>query len=209
MRFIRSWSYGCANLLSTRLNENHQKRGIYYFGFQALIGGIVKGVLLVAASLIAGAFIPTVVVIASFAALRLQAGGYHMDTYGKCIAVSIAMFLAGGTITQYTWRYWGFACITALVAVSFVLGMYVLIRWAPRDNPNRPITKPKEIKKFRILSFMYMGVWLVVQMILLYTKSYMYVLAVCFGLLLEIFIVSPFGYSLFDRLSGKMSRKKK
>ena len=49
--------------------------------FQIVIGGIVKAVLLVLLTLLLGILQSTFTVLLFFAALRVVAGGYHMDNY--------------------------------------------------------------------------------------------------------------------------------
>ena len=200
MRFIKKWSYGCAYLLAQQLNENHEKRGVYYYGFQIVIGGIVKAIAMALASLLLGIFIETVAVMAFFVSLRVIAGGFHMDTYGKCMVSSTAIFLLGGALVKYAHPYLNTVYSVALAAFIFFLGLYVMIRWAPADTPNKPITKPKQIKRLKTLSVSYFFVWLAAIIVLLSLELPMYALAGCIGALLSIFIVSPAGYRFFGTI---------
>jgi accessory gene regulator B len=159
MRFIQKWSYGCAKKLALILNENHQKKSVYYYGFQIVIGAIVKGIMLVGISLVLGVLLPTLIITVTFASLRMLAGGYHMDTYGKCIFVSLGLFIVSSLVANYTYANWQGVHIILLILVTFILGLYVLIRYAPKDTPNKPITSPDEIRKFKRLSIMYLFVW--------------------------------------------------
>lgn len=136
MRFINKWSYSCAKGLAGILEENHQKKAEYYFGFQVALGGIVKTVLLVAVSMMLGVLIPTLIISISFALLRKVAGGYHMDTYGKCLFVSIALFVIAALIAKHTYRHWSIVWLAIMITLTFTIGLYVLIRYAPRDTPN-------------------------------------------------------------------------
>ncbi len=203
MRFIQKWSYGCASFLTAQLNESHEKRGVYYFGFQVVIGAIVKGVLLVGISLLLGVLKPALIIMAAFAALRVMAGGYHMDTYGKCIATSLGMFVVVAVIARYTGDYWNMPVLASFIGLSFLAGLLVVYKWVPDDTQNRPITKPEEIKKFRRISFIYVFVYLVLVSVLLYTGAKVYVLAVGMGYLLELFTITPVGHRFFDWISGK------
>lgn len=209
MRFIQKWSYSCANYLMRQLNESHEKRGVYYYGFQVIIGALVKGILLLAITLLLGTVVPTLVTVLIFSSLRMIAGGYHMDTYGKCIATSLGLFVLAGLIDKYTYQYWDIKYVIALVIVSFITGLWVATKWAPCDTPNKPITKPEEIRKFKRLTVIYVCLWLVAALALTYFKLNMYALAICFGFLLEIFTVTPAGHVFFDKISGKVSKIKK
>ena len=204
MRFIQKWSYSCANYLMNQMGENHQKRSVYYYGFQIIIGAVVKGVLLVSIALLFRSLIPTLIAVLTFSSLRVIAGGYHMDTYGKCISLSLAMFIVAGIVVQYTHLHWNIYYTITLVVLSFITALFVLIKWAPADTPNKPITDPKEIKKFKSLSIIYALVWLVLQSVFIYKGLKMFAIASCFGLLLELYTVTPNGHNFFDRISGQV-----
>ncbi|MCX7922445.1 MAG: accessory gene regulator B family protein [Clostridia bacterium] len=208
MRFIHTWSYSCANYLMQQLNETHEKRRVYYYGFQIVIGALVKGVLLVTASLILQTLIPTLVGVVIFAILRSSAGGYHMDTYGKCIFTSLGLFLILGALTQYTYKFWDISYVITLIMLSVLIGVLISLKWAPADTPNKPITKIEEIRKFRKLSIATVILWGIAAMVLIYFKYNMYAIAGCLGLLLELFTITPAGNSFFDKISGKVDHIK-
>ncbi len=207
MRFINKWSYSCAKGLASVLEESHQKNAEYYFGFQVAIGSIVKTALLVAVSTILGVLVPTLIVSISFALLRKVAGGYHMDTYGKCLLVSIGFFVAAALIAKHTNRYWSITWLVILITLTFTIGLYILKKYAPKDTPNRLITDPKEKNKFKVLSIVYICVWLIVVTVLTVQGLNMYTLLLCFGVLQEIFAITPTGHKFFDLIKYGLETK--
>lgn len=207
MRFVNKWSYACAHQLAGAMNENHQKRSVYYFGLQIVIGSLVKGVILISVALLLGVLIPTLLIAFTFATLRMAAGGYHMDTYGKCLFVSLGLFITAALIAQYTYSYWNFMWLAVLLVPAFILGFYVIIRYAPKDTPNKPITDPRDIRKFKKLSIIYLSVCLAVIAVLTVLGLNMYVLSLCFGVLLELFTVTPAGHKFFDMIKHGMNFK--
>ena len=209
MRFIHKWAYSCAKFLTKQLNENHEKRRVYYFGFQVIIGGIIKVISLVLIALILRTLIPTLIILLVFGSLRMIAGGFHMDTYGKCIATSLALFILAGVIVQYTYSNWNQYVICLFVLLSVIISLISAKKWAPSDTPNRPITKPEEITKFKNGTYLYIFIWLIVISILFITrvsKYQVFVLAATFGLILEIFTITPLGHKFFNRISGKIQK---
>jgi len=202
MKFIRRWAYACAKGLALQLNESHRQRGVYYYGFQIVIGSLVKVVSLIAISLLLGTLMPTLAILLAFVLLRIIAGGYHMDTYGKCIAASDTLFAIAGIISRYTYEYWTTWQAAILIGITFTLGSCVLYRWAPKDTPNKPITKPEKIKRLKTLSMVYMAAWLLIASALLYYNLRLYVLAASFGVLIELFTITPLGTGFFDFLSS-------
>ncbi|HOQ38316.1 MAG TPA: accessory gene regulator B family protein [Acetivibrio sp.] len=209
MRFINALSYKGANYLMKQMKGNHENRRIYYFGLQVVIGAIVKGLLLLLLALITGTILPSLTIAAAFVLLRTIAGGYHMHTYGRCISVSLGLFILSAVISKYSAHMWNEVSIMVFVILSFIISSASLLKWAPADNPNRPITKEEEIKKFKMLSMVYIVVWLIVNLILVYFKQNMFSLALCFGVILEVFSITPAGVRFFEIIEHGMESVKK
>lgn len=208
MRFIQKWSFACANHLCLECNENHQKRSYYYFGFQILIGTLVKVISVLVSGLLLGILIPELLIVFVFCSLRMLAGGHHMNTYEKCISVSLILFSSTGLIAKHIYIYCNFSHIILLTALSFIFGLYALTRYAPKDNPNKRITDPKEIKKFKTLSIIYLFTWLGVTMLLFKNNLNLYAISLCFGLLLETATVTPTWHKIFEIINEKFTFKK-
>lgn len=198
MRFVQKWSYGSANHLASILNENHQKRACYYYGFQIIYGELLKGIILMFVAFLLGIFVPTLLICLTFASLRMVAGGYHMDTYGKCLFVSMVLFIGAGLIAGYTYYYWSTMYIFLFVVITFILGCILVIKYAPKDTPNKPITDSQEIKRYKRLSLVYLGVWVVIVVLLTVYSFNMIVLSLCLAVLLEMFTVTPVGERFFE-----------
>jgi accessory gene regulator B len=142
----------------------------------------------------------------------MQAGGYHMDTFGKCIATSLALFIVFGAIAQYTYKLWKIEYILVFLIISVGYSVVASAFWAPSDNPNRPITKIAEIRKFKILTFVHIFIVssLIILIIFLKTNKYqMYAISAIFGLIIEIFTITPLGHAFFDKISGNLKVKKR
>jgi accessory gene regulator B len=199
MRFIHKWSYSSAKYLTKVLNQNHAQRRVYNFGFLVVYGALVKGVLLFGTSLLLGTFIPTLIITVTFAALRTRAGGYHMDSYGKCILTSLAMFLIAGLISKYIPHDF----VGMLILPIFISSIFWASIYAPRDNPNRPITEDWEIKKFHRQSIIYASLFCVISIALLFGDHADYSLAVAFGVGMEMFSITPAGFRFFDWVAGE------
>lgn len=208
MRFVQKWSYASARHLASVMDENHKKRQAYYYGFYIMYGALVKVTILVSIAYMLGVLVSTLLVALVFCSLRLFAGGYHMDTYGKCLLTSIALFIGAGAISQYTHTYWSPIAIAVMIAGTSILGFYAIVKYAPKDTPNKPITAPEEIRKFKRLSLGYLIIWLIAAIVLMTLKLGMPVLAFCFGLLFEAFTLTPTGHYVFNFIRSGLSKKK-
>ena len=74
MRFINALSYKGADYLMKQTKGNHESRRVYYFGFQVVIGAIVKGLLLLILALLTRTILPSLAILAAFVVLRQIAG---------------------------------------------------------------------------------------------------------------------------------------
>ncbi len=204
MRFIKKWSYACAKYLAEQLEQDHTKRSVYYYGFQLVIGSLVKGSIMVVAALILGSFSTAMTLMLTFILFRILAGGYHMDTYGKCLGASMLLFLIPAVLTQYTYKLWPAELAYIFAALTFVTSLPVILKWAPADTPNKPITKPSQIRRLKTSSALFLVLWLLVTNVLIFNGLIKFAVASSFGILIETFTVTPAGYQFFDRISGKL-----
>jgi accessory gene regulator B len=198
MRFINKWSYRLADYLTSQLGHSHEKRHVYYYGFQIIIGGIVKFLLLLAATLATGIFFSTFTALLFFGALRVIAGGYHMGNYTRCMIVSSLMFMLSGFITEYTHVYWSQAALALLAGAVFLVALPSVLKWAPADTPYKPITKPSQIKTLKVLSVVVVILWALSELLLIAGRLSFYSLAGSLGILMAVFIISPAGYGFFN-----------
>lgn len=208
MRFVQKWSFACANHLAIAMKENHNKRSIYYYGFFIVIGALTKGIILISVAALLGVVVPTVITVFAFSSLRMLAGGYHMDTFGRCLFISMALFIIAALTAKYTYLYWNLIEIIILIVATFLIGLYVLRRYAPKDTPNKPITDPIQIRKFKKLSITYLIILTTINSFLTVFELKMYILALSFGILLELFTVTPTGHKFFNVIKNGLDYQK-
>ncbi|MDP4181312.1 MAG: accessory gene regulator B family protein [Bacillota bacterium] len=214
MKFINKLAYYCANLLMKQLKEDHERRRIYYYGFIVVFGAILKGILIISVSFLLGVLLTTLFIVALFGSARSILGGTHLDKYWKCILTSLSFFLLISMVSKYTYSYWNGISVVVFVLIAFTISFIGILKWAPSDSPNRPITNKDEIRKFRLFSIVYSLVWVIlaISASLLYligklpSSSKQYIIAACFTLLLAVFVISPLGYKFFAKISGKKIR---
>jgi len=199
-----------------QLNEDHEKRRVYYYGFTVVFGAILKGIIIVSVSYLLGILIPTLFIVLMFGSVRMIIGGSHLDNYWRCILTSMSFFILIGLLSKYTFNYWSSTSILVFVLLTFLAAFTGILKWAPSDSPNRPITNEKEIRRFRNLSIIYSIMWFIaifsVSILTIIGKipnsSKIYIIAACFTFLLAIFAISPAGYRFFSFISGKKAKAK-
>lgn len=204
MKFVNKWSFVCASHLASATNENHQKRTVYYYGFFILLSAIIKMIALLSVAWMFGALLPAIIVILVFGTLRTFAGGYHMDTYGKCVVVSLIMFLSVAIFVRYTWVFWSSKNVFLLIGITLICGLLLIIKYAPKDTPNKPIVEPEKMRKYKRFSILYFLLLMVVSTLFSYKGNNMITLCICFAALIEVFTITPSGEKFFDIIKNSL-----
>jgi len=172
-----------------------EKTEIIAYGINYLLGTVLKLLLIFAISILLGISRPTIIMVAVFMSFRSVAGGQHMDTYIKCLVMSVLLFLLFGLAAQYI--EWDIVSRNIIFILTVAFSLYTAIRFVPRTHPNHNIRMKKQ-KKLKKISFVYIAVYAVVM---LFIKSNLYVVAASFGLFLVCFSIVPLGYKLFGKIS--------
>ena len=81
------------------------------------------------------------------------------------------------------------------------------MKYAPKDSPNRLITDLEERRRFKKLSIIYMFIWLVLVIVLTMYGMKVYILALCFSVLLELFGITPIGHRFFEGIEYRLGVK--
>jgi len=174
--------------------------GLYSYGIMVFVGLLFKGPLLIIISIVFGIVIPIIFLATTFSSLRVIAGGYHMQTYLRCWIVSFITFIGSALIIKYTLQYWSIQNIFSLFIFCILMTLYIILKYVPRDTPNKPITEPSQKSKFRKWSLLYLISWTMIMTIFLLFNLKLIIIASCFGLLLELFSISNVGYGLYSLL---------
>jgi accessory gene regulator B len=199
MDFIQKWSNICANYLSTKVPNTkfpsvEDQIEVYKYGVQVILGALVKGIILLILALLLEILVPVIFITITFSSLRIIAGGYHFQSYNKCAFISYVIFIGSALLVKHTYQYWTDTNIYGLLIFSVLAGLYVLIKYAPRDTINKPIVKISDVKRLKKWTLIYLLIWSMNIIICFIFNFKLIVISSCFGLLLELFSVSDFGY---------------
>ena len=188
---------------------------VYTYGWMLPIGAVYKGVMLIALSIILGilmsditnALLSVLFVTCTFSSLRIIAGGSHLQTYNRCMVVSITQFIITALLALYTLQYWSFVSMWLLFNFCAVVAIYNIVKYIPRDTPNNLITEPLIRAKFKRWSSYYLCIWIFIMIILLLFNVKLIFISSCFGLLLELFSISRMGYGIYEKIDSILAQK--
>ena len=176
---------------------------VYEYGWMVIYGMILKLIFLLTISSLLGILLPAMILTITFSSFRILAGGYHFDSYNKCLAFSLIQFITTSLIIKYTLQYWSFPIMWLILIICVIIGVYNIHYYVPRGTPNKPIIEIPEIKRFKKLSYQYLAIWVVIMiMIISMFELKIIVLLSCFGLLLELFSISKFGQLVYSKIDS-------
>lgn len=199
-------AYASAAYLSYQLKQNHQKRTEYYFGFQAIYGGILKLAFLLALAKLLGCIATTIIVALTFSTFRFYAGGVHMGTYTQCAFITIFFFLAAA-ITAQVLVASKLALFIFLIATT-VFALACIILYAPKDSPMNAMSENSK-KKLKNLSILCLFFWIIISIIFIYNGYYKGITAICLALILETSTFMPVTANMYDKFNLLLNAKRR
>lgn len=206
MKIIQKISYGSANFIATQLGEGHLKRGEYYFGFQFIYSGILKISVLVTLALAFNTMRSVVFIVLAFTSIRFYAGGVHMDTYARCLFITLAAFIPASLVSKhFCYLFSGYTGIM-LILLVFALVLFIFIRHAPENPPVNQVSE-KENTKLKACAIGLLIFWTCASCCMLILGNNELAASICFGILIEGSTVAPVGVSIYSKIN-KIGAKK-
>lgn len=126
----------------------------YAYGLEILISTVINFMAAIFIAMITGEFISFTLCLIPFLSLRINAGGYHADTHLGCVSVLTAvllLFAAAVKLLPYTAK-------AALVPLFLIISSAAIIRLAPVEHPNHPLSEASG-NKLRKTSLILLFVW--------------------------------------------------
>jgi accessory gene regulator B len=201
MKFIRRFSYSSAIYIQKSNNGNHENRRVLYFGFQAIYGDIVKLIIVILISAALNSLLQVLSLTFAFALLRRYAGGFHMDTEAKCIIASVCSFVVPGTLISKINFEFDTVWVIIINFIAFVISIFLLKKYAPKDCVNRPIEEDEAVI-FKRKAIRDVIILIVLSIILAILGHHLLSLSIIAGILIEIFTLVPVGYRLFEIINS-------
>jgi len=192
-RYVKLISYILSKYLHNKIQKYHNQGydmgkcakyniQVYYYGFQIIIGGINKFLLLIIPGLLLNILPQLLITTLSFASLRIWTGGLHYDSYTKCTYISLLSFTIMALLVKYVILN---QFITMLIFLSV---LFLILIYAPIEHPNRPI-KEKDKIKFKIIALFMLSILTIIHS---FTNNIMVNNSIIYGILLTCLISTPF-----------------
>lgn len=207
MKIIKKLAYKSAFYIQKCNNSSHENKRILYFGFEAIYGDIVKLTIVICASAILRSLFPVLAITLAFAILRRYAGGFHMDSEGKCLLATFCSFVIPGTLLSKINFHANSILLIIINAFIFIACLLLLIKYAPKDCINRPIDEDESIV-FKRRAIRDIIILTIISIILAILDNSLLSFSIMLGIILEVFTLVPFGYNLFKAFNSFSLAKK-
>ena len=119
---------------------------IYIYGCEVIIAGIINILIVIACGLYFKEFTYMIIFYFAFLLLRRYCGGYHADTYWKCILIFTGVVVFT-TVLIKKYVFLG----NSFVIISVIFSLIVMYCLSPLENENKQLTE-SEKKRYRKLS---------------------------------------------------------
>jgi len=191
-RYVKLISYCLSKYLHNKIQKYHNQGydmgkcakyniQVYYYGFQIIIGGINKFLLLIILGLLLNILPQLLITTLSFSSLRIWTGGLHYDSYTKCSYISLLSFTLIALLSKYI-------ILNQFISMLIFLSVFILILiYAPVEHPNRPI-KEKEKIKFKIIALFVLSTLTIIYM---FANNVIICNSIIYGILLSGIIMLP------------------
>ena len=196
----------CAAYLAHELELDRIKENRMAFGMELFLGEIIKLTLTITISYILG-ILPEVLTITFTAGiLRLASGGEHCSAYYRCLLGGTFCFILLGALAHLLNPLISNTALLLIVCISFLIGCILLLKYAPGDTANKPINSSEQRALFKKRSLQIMGIYLIIILAMMMGSAVkILVLPMVFGIIEQIFTVTPWGYHYIhwvDRVLG-------
>jgi len=121
----------------------------YKYGFEILLSTICNILLVMAIAAVVGAVPGALCYMAAFALLRCVAGGYHAPSHAVCILEYAAGFAIFAAVAFFLPPL--YSALYALVCS--IASAAVILKWAPVEAPNKPLSTRKRLRLERLSLF--------------------------------------------------------
>lgn len=199
-----------ALFLGRELKLGRQETDVIRYGTEIFLSSVIKLTVIILISYFLHITPYVLVALATSTFLRILSGGVHCHSYARCLFLGVAMTVIIGSLAAAIGAYVPKDLLLILALLSALSGLYIVYKWAPSDNTNKPITCPEKRNKFRKLSLFYVFIWVVLIILFIVfgpSSIIPLVLASIGGFHTQVFSLCPTGYRLvgkFDYLLSKI-----
>lgn len=183
---ITKFSKWMTTFLIHERSISEQDAEIYQYGVEITISSILNIILIMLVSILTKNIVSGIFFLGAFVSLRQFSGGYHATTYFRCNVVFLFTYIIILLLSRYIVISFWVNCILVL------LGVIVLMLFAPVTNIHKPLTKDECRKHKRNALVIYIILAVMGLLIFEFTPYYSRVLIFTLMSIMMLIIVEIF-----------------
>jgi accessory gene regulator B len=201
---INQLAGGTANYLSKELALDISKTDTLRFGLEIIFAALIKGIILISLAYFLGILPEVTFAMACGAIYRLLSGGAHCKGYWRCLTLGLLSYLGAGKLGIYLAYYLSTDSQVYLLLAGYLLSSLCVIVWAPGEVPLKITNISKRIM-FKILSLLYLGLWLGASIIVVRYANSPIALAGLIAVIIQTITISPPGCKMIHQLDNLLA----
>ncbi len=178
------------NNLTVNKKINPEHREIYAFALENFISALITWLVFSLTAIILGVPDKMLIFVAFYAPIRKFAGGFHANTRGGCLLLSLlsTLFLICLSILISKSIIWYVGPI-----ICILVSIFLVFAFAPVDHPNRRLSLEKKHLNKRVSRFIIIAESILVVIgILVFNQWKDYIVTASMALLLEGVVLIPY-----------------
>lgn len=196
---------GTANYLSKELALDISRIDTLRFGLEIIFAALIKGIILVSLAHLLGILPEVMFAMVCGAIYRLLSGGAHCSGYLRCLTLGVLLYLGAGELGIYLGRYLPTNLLVYLLLAGYLLSSLCVIALVPGEVPFKKITNISERIMFKILSLVYLSLWLGASIIVVRYFNSSLALAGLIAVITQTISFSPPGYKTILQLDNLLA----
>lgn len=196
---------GTASYLAKELALDISKIDTLRFGLEIIFAALIKGITLISLAYLLGILPEVAFAMACGAIYRLLSGGAHCSGYWRCLTLGVLLYLGAGELGIYLGSYLSADLLVYLLLAGYLLSSLCVIALVPGEVPYKQITNISERVMFKILSLVYLSLWLGASIIVLLYFNSSLAIAGLIGVIAQTISFSPPGYKIMLQLDNLLA----
>ena len=158
---------------------NSEDREVYEYSFEIFISTVLSLLTVGILSIITGTVPKTFLYLLAFIPLRQTAGGYHAKTHLQCFLIMIMVYV--GFLILIT--FLPPQHIQALICIGIPIVFFIIFKFSPIDDPNKPIADEDAVKFKRKSRITTLGYIVMTVLMLIYFQNNVWAFSVFLGIM--------------------------
>ncbi|QSX07062.1 accessory gene regulator B family protein [Sedimentibacter sp. zth1] len=201
-----------ARSIGKSIEADEEKISVISYGLVAIIQFMTIFILSCTIALVFGFFIEALIIFISVGLLRRVIGGAHSASLNSCVIISVVFIDLFSYISRFIIIPYVSMIYIYMGMMAIYIGSYILVyKFAPVDNPNKPIKNTEKIKRLRKKALIVLLLFTVITIFLallqmIYGGYYIsYAISLSLSVLWQVIMLTKIGHSFIkaiDKLLG-------